>query len=304
MIATHSGSIRLFRFSGIQVFLHWSWFLVAMIELSLRRGSYNSLGWNIAEYVMLFVIVTLHEFGHALACRQTGGQAHEIVLWPLGGIAFVSPPQRPGATLWSIAAGPLVNVVLVPILGGLLLGADYLEWLEGNPDLAHFLLAVNVLNGVLLVFNLLPVYPLDGGQILRSVLWYGLGRARSLQVASYIGLAGIAAGVAWRVITARSTETLLWTGLMALFLVQRCWIGLKEAKYLMAIERLPRHTGVRCPSCHAAPPGGPLYLCVQCRQPMDPFSTRAVCPHCQATQPALPCVYCGVASPIERWETR
>ena len=75
---------------------------------------YSSIGWNVAEYLALFLIVTIHEFGHALACRQVGGQANQIVLWPLGGVAYVNPPQRPGATLWSIAAGPLVNVVLAP----------------------------------------------------------------------------------------------------------------------------------------------------------------------------------------------
>ena len=53
-----------------------------------------------------------HEFGHALACRSVGGTADNIMLWPLGGVAYVNPPQRPGATLWSIAAGPLVNVAL------------------------------------------------------------------------------------------------------------------------------------------------------------------------------------------------
>ena len=62
------------------------------------------------------LIVLIHEFGHQLACRSVGGQTHDIVLWPLGGVAYVSPPQRPGAQLWSIAAGPLVNVILFPIL--------------------------------------------------------------------------------------------------------------------------------------------------------------------------------------------
>ena len=68
------------------------------------------------EYLALFLIVLMHEFGHALACRQVGGTANRIVLWPLGGVAYVNPPQRPGATLWSIVAGPLVNVVFLPIL--------------------------------------------------------------------------------------------------------------------------------------------------------------------------------------------
>src|SRR5437016_10121848 len=87
-----------------------------MVEIQGRAGKYGSLTWNVLEYLALFIIVLLHEFGHALACRQVGGKADQIVLWPLGGVAYVAPPQRPGATLWSIVAGPLVNVILAPIL--------------------------------------------------------------------------------------------------------------------------------------------------------------------------------------------
>src|SRR6266853_2130003 len=119
MTSIRQGSIHLFRFAGIDLFLHWSWFLVAAFEISNRAKSYSSLTWNVLEYLSLFLIVMLHEYGHALACRQVSGNANRIVLWPLGGVAYVDPPPRPGATLWSIAAGPLVNVALVPILTGL-----------------------------------------------------------------------------------------------------------------------------------------------------------------------------------------
>src|SRR5438094_788479 len=104
MPSTRQGSIRLFRFAGVDVFLHWSWFLVATYEISNRAGTYSSITWNILEYLALFLIVMLHEFGHALACRQVGGRANQIVLWPLGGVAYVDPPPRPGPTLWSIPA--------------------------------------------------------------------------------------------------------------------------------------------------------------------------------------------------------
>src|SRR5580700_4254077 len=110
-----TNSLRLFRFRGIDLYLHWSWFLVAAYEIGSRQRTYTSPVWNVLEYLALFVIVMLHEFGHALACRQVGGVANQIVLWPMGGVAYVNPPQRPGAFLWSIAAGPLVNVVFVPI---------------------------------------------------------------------------------------------------------------------------------------------------------------------------------------------
>src|SRR5438874_7152767 len=111
-----TGVIRLFRFAGIDVYLHFTWFLVAAIFMTDYMRRYQSPIWGVLEYISLFVIVLIHEFGHALACRQVGGVANRIVLWPLGGVAFVNPPRRPGAYLWSIAAGPLVNVALIPIL--------------------------------------------------------------------------------------------------------------------------------------------------------------------------------------------
>src|SRR5437899_8141573 len=116
MTSLRQGSIRLFRLAGIDVFLHWSWFLVAAFEISGRAGTYSSVSWNILEYLALFLVVMLHEYGHALACRQVGGTANQIVLWPLGGVAYVNPPPRPGATLWSIVAGPLVNLALLVIV--------------------------------------------------------------------------------------------------------------------------------------------------------------------------------------------
>jgi hypothetical protein len=113
---TRQGSFHLFRILSIDVYLHWSWFLIAAIELSQRTAEYHSPAWNILEYLCLFLIVLTHEFGHALACRSVGGVADQVVLWPLGGVAYVSPPQRAGATLWTIFAGPLVNIVLAPLL--------------------------------------------------------------------------------------------------------------------------------------------------------------------------------------------
>src|SRR5213078_4291206 len=105
----------------------------------------------------LFAIVLLHEFGHALACRQVGGRADRILLWPLGGVAFVDPPPRAGAMLWSIVAGPLVNVLLAPVTIG-----AYLAYTRGwisiplparsAADLAHFLFSVAWINGSLQAF--------------------------------------------------------------------------------------------------------------------------------------------------------
>src|SRR5437879_8634477 len=148
------GSIRLFGFAGIDVFLHWSWFLVAVYEIQSRSGRYSSILWNILEYLALFLIVLLHEFGHALACRQVGGNANRIVLWPLGGVAYVDPPPRPGATLWSIAAGPLVNVALIPLFAVTISGCRSAGVATTAPDLFHLLRWVALINKWLLIFNI------------------------------------------------------------------------------------------------------------------------------------------------------
>src|SRR6202451_24941 len=158
---SHQGSIRLFRFAGIDLYLHFSWFLVAVYEIQSRKGNYSSITWNVLEYLALFLIVMLHEFGHALACRQVGGRANQIVLWPLGGVAYVDPPPRPGATLWSIAAGPLVNVVLIPVLYLAVTMGQSAGMGTASPDIFRLLLTVQSINKWLLIFNILPIYPLD-----------------------------------------------------------------------------------------------------------------------------------------------
>ena len=229
------GTIRLFKFSGITVYLHFSWFLIAAYEFSRRTGVYTSMVWAAFEYLALFAIVLLHEFGHALACRQTGGVADRIVLWPLGGIAFVSPPRRPGAMLWSIAAGPLVNVILLPILSIALtfsrIGVD-------EPgDFGLFLYHVWWINLALLIFNILPVYPLDGGQILRALLWFPLGEIRSLQIASVIGLVG-SIGLAGLMLLLGTP--IFWTAIMSLFLISRGIAGWQYAKALVLEEEAAR----------------------------------------------------------------
>jgi Zn-dependent protease len=99
---TNQGTIRLFEVKGIAVFLHWTWFLVAVYESGERTRTYSSLTWNVLEYLALFAIVLLHEFGHATACRSVGGRANQIVLWRRC-IAYVDPPPGRGAVLWHAA---------------------------------------------------------------------------------------------------------------------------------------------------------------------------------------------------------
>ncbi|MFZ0799765.1 MAG: site-2 protease family protein [Terriglobales bacterium] len=278
------------------MFLHWSWFLVAAYEINGRTRGYSSLTWNVLEYLALFLIVTLHEFGHSLACRQVGGQANRIVLWPLGGVAYVDPPSRPGATLWSIAAGPLVNVALLPVLLGLFLLSRSWGWAGTMPDVYKLVVAVLSIDVVLLVFNMLPIYPLDGGQILRSLLWFVLGRARSLMVATILGFLGVPLFIAlafWM--------HSLWLGVIAVFMLMNCWGGLKHALALLRFAKLPRRDGFACPACKAGPPMGDFWKCGQCGQAFDTFQTQAVCPNCATHFGVTKCLDCGAVRPMGEW---
>src|SRR5579864_956274 len=290
------GSIRLFAFAGIDVFLHWSWFLVAVYEIQSRSGRYSSILWNILEYLALFLIVLLHEFGHALACRQVGGNANRIVLWPLGGVAYVDPPPRPGATLWSIAAGPLVNLVLVPIFLVTLSACRSAGVTSTAPDLFRLLRSIAWINGGLLIFNILPIYPLDGGQILRSLLWFVLGRARSLMAATIVGFIGVL-GLVFFAAYIHSG----WFAILSVFILMNCWAGLRQAQALSKLAKLPRHIGYTCPTCKSSPPIGNFWKCTACGQPFDTFQTGAVCPHCSARFPATMCLDCRRMHPMSEW---
>jgi Zn-dependent protease len=296
MNGIRQNSIRLFRFNGIDLSLHWSWFLVAAYEIGGRQRAYSSITWNVLEYLALFLIVMIHEFGHALACRQVGGVANQIVLWPLGGVAYVNPPQRPGATLWSIAAGPLVNVALVPIF--MILGRTMrtLGWAQQMPNAFLLLRAVALINLGLLIFNMLPIYPLDGGQILRSLLWFVMGRARSLMAATVIGFLGVAGLI---VLALRMQSA--WFGILAAFILMNCWRGLQQARALLRLAKLPRHGGFFCPSCKASPPMGEYWRCSKCTKPFDTFQTHAVCPHCSTQFATTGCLDCGRVHPMHEW---
>jgi Zn-dependent protease len=305
MTPMRQGSLRLFRFAGIDVFLHWSWFLVAYLQISWRRAVYSSLLWNVLEYLALFVIVLLHEFGHALACRQVGGKANLIVLWPLGGVAYVSPPPRPGATLWSIAAGPLVNVALLPVLTMLrLLSAG---WAETAPDAFVLVRDIWYINCGLLIFNLLPVFPLDGGQILRSLLWFVMGRANSLLAASIIGFIGVAGLAALLVLIhfvagqSGLSRQEGWLAVVFVFMLLNCWSGLVHARALARVAKAPRRDGLACPQCGVVPPVGAHWTCGRCRQPFDMFATQAICPRCGTQYAAMQCLECGGVFPPETW---
>ena len=293
---TRNGSIHLFRLFGIDVYLHWAWFLAAFYFIKFQPNDYSSMSWNILGFLTLFLIVLIHEFGHQLACRSVGGKTSQIILWPLGGVAYVSPPQRPGAQLWSIAAGPLVNVALFPVFSIIWWAGYHADWMETIPNVYIYVMTIWYINTVLLVFNMLPIYPLDGGQILRSLLWFVFGRAKSLMIASIIGFIGVAALIGMAVL-----EQNLILGGICVLIVMNCWGGLMQARAMAKVANAPRREGFVCPVCKVAPPRGAIWVCGKCRTAFDMFETRGVCPSCGTQFTATSCPECGSLRPMSEW---
>ena len=295
---TRQGSFRLFKLFGIEVFLHWSWFLIAfyVYEIHDSKDGNFSLTLLALVYLTLFLIVLIHEFGHALACRSVGGQANQIVLWPFGGVAYVSPPQRPGAMLWSIVAGPLVNVILVPILSVIWWIAASAGWEDAMPAVYIYVVAIWSINLVLLIFNMLPIYPLDGGKILYALLWFVLGQARALMVATVLGFIGIAGLFVFAIWTQSP-----WRIAICVFIGLNCFQGFRQAREMLRIAKAPRHEGYHCPLCKSSPPMGEFWTCGRCRKKFDAIATRLACPHCGTQYERIACFECGAPNSLIDW---
>ena len=187
-----------------------------------------------------------------------------------------------------------MNVVLVAILT---LAGPFLSEISISPSAHHFLRQLWNINVGLLIFNLLPIYPLDGGQILRALLWFPLGRARSLTAAAVIGIAGGLALVG----LAFWMES-FWIGIMAFFILGQCWRGFSEAKNLARLAKISRHEGFACPSCHAHPIQAPIWICSGCHQPFDAFEYSEGCPGCGKPSAATTCPECRQTHPMAAWE--
>jgi Zn-dependent protease/CBS domain-containing protein len=222
-------SLTIGRIAGISVGINWSWLIVfALIAWTLAVSIFPSTNPGLADgaYVAMAIIAALlfftslllHEYGHALQARRDGMEIEGITLWLFGGVAkFRGMFPSAGAEFRIAIAGPLVSL----LLGLLFLGVPMLLGLPAVVDGVLFWLGS--INVALLVFNLLPALPLDGGRILRSILWYARGEfASATRLAAGIGRGFgylfVAAGVALLVFA--SPVTGIWLAFVGWFLLQ------------------------------------------------------------------------------------
>jgi Zn-dependent protease/CBS domain-containing protein len=181
-------SIPIFRIAGIQLRIHVTFLLLIGW---LAFGYYAQGGSVVAAsrvifVLLLFLCVVLHEFGHALAAKAFGINTPDITLLPIGGVARLERmPEEPLQELVIAVAGPLVNVVIA--LGLFVAGGSQALLNPSTIEGGNLIAQLMIINVLLLVFNLLPAFPMDGGRVLRALLATRLSYARATQVAASIG---------------------------------------------------------------------------------------------------------------------
>jgi len=199
------GAWQIGRVAGIVVQVHWTFLLlvgwVVLVHTRDGGGPADALR-GVVLTLAVFLCVVLHEFGHALTARRFGIGTRDITLLPIGGVArLVRMPDDPRQELLVAGAGPAVNVAIaVLLLGILLLTGRYVPMTQAARVGAHFLDQLLLINIVLVVFNLLPAFPMDGGRVLRALLalrWPYVQATRwaataGQTVAVALGFAGVA----------------------------------------------------------------------------------------------------------------
>lgn len=185
-------SWRLGVFGGIPVYIHATFLLIIVwvVLVHWRSGEdVSSIIGGVLFVLALFLCVVLHEYGHALTARKFGIRTRDITLLPIGGLARLEKmPDDPAQELWVALAGPAVNVVIAAVLYVWLVLTGTLGPLDGltmtRGSFAERLMAVNIF---LVVFNLIPAFPMDGGRVLRALLALKTDYTRATQTAATIG---------------------------------------------------------------------------------------------------------------------
>lgn len=202
-----TGSVPLFTAFGIRVRAHASLILYAILVLLLGLGAGFSWQDRVQNVTLLFGIVLLHEFGHCFTARWVGGHAEDILMHPLGGLAYAHPPRRPLPTFLTVVGGPMVNVMLCVISGAILYGTIHMlpwnpfifsvigqHYFHGWDDPLHYVIWIYQISYMILMFNLLPIYPLDGGQMVQTMLWPKFGYYKSMMFSCVVGMVAAVVG--------------------------------------------------------------------------------------------------------------
>ncbi len=250
---------KLGRFLGINLYVHWTFALVILYVAFMSRSTGSEgMAFAIAQLLGVFLCVTLHEYGHAVAARQFGIGTADITLLPIGGVARLKRmPRIPWQELVVAIAGPAVNVVIgAGLVLGLYLWTDLsvltstvryfvaatlglrlddqtialVDEVFSSPSLLGFLMTMLIVNLMLVLFNLIPAFPMDGGRVFRSLLAMGIDYRKATRIAARVGF-GCASVFALLALTADPPR--LIPVFVAMFVA---YAGMAEARQVDVME--------------------------------------------------------------------
>lgn len=249
--------LKLGTYLGIGLYVHWSFaLLLGYLAYNAREHGIAGMAFAIIVAVGMFTCVTLHEYGHAMAARRFGIPTIDITLLPIGGVARLERmPRIPWQELVVAVAGPAVNVVIGSLLAiGVALFArepfvDFYQSLGEldpltSPSIIGFLFFMLVANFVLVIFNMVPAFPMDGGRVFRSLLAMVTNYQNATYIASRVGLV-CAALMGLLALMTSNPVTLM----IALFIA---YAGLSEARQVDVTESI-RGLTIRDSMIHDAP---------------------------------------------------
>lgn len=194
------GSLLLGRVGGVKIEIHWTFsLLLAWVLFSTfqQGGDMRMAIFNAVLVMVLFLCVVLHELGHSRMARRFGINTRSITLLPIGGVASLEKmPEKPKEELAVALAGPAVNVVIalllllvVPLARYRNFSQEQWEVFFTSPTFDSFLVYLLMANILLVVFNLIPAFPMDGGRVLRALLGFSFNRAKATDIAARLGQA-------------------------------------------------------------------------------------------------------------------
>ncbi len=256
-----AGSVRIFRVAGIDVFIHVSWLVIfALVTWSLAEGYYPPLlpGLSVPEAwalgavsaILLFASVLLHELAHSVVARTRGSEVDSITLFIFGGISSLRTDAPRASTEFFIAVvGPLTSFVLAAVC--FLVAA-----VIGEPRLGALFGYLGLINGLLGLFNLIPGFPLDGGRVLRAIVWELTGdMRRGLEVAVAAGQLVGYAFMLWGVVQVFGGDAFsgIWIAVIGWFLQTAGAATLQQMRVKQRLSGVTVHDVMRPDTTAIAP---------------------------------------------------